>query len=192
MYVCIYCSVGKIPEFIPQNHHFYKYVRGLEYVLTTLALVIEEKQQQKPPDWRLDKWLHQQSTSCTSMLTYLQILSTSTKLLQQCLSVPPALKVERWRCRGLLELIDWVISGPPMTRIQTMRDGEWGKHKILTSDLIVVYIHMYIFTDETTHRDVHTCTHIYELRHMKNEIVTQGWKVTLVKVPQVYESSIQN
>lgn len=27
---------------------------------------------------------------------------------------------------------------------------------------------------------------------MKNKIVTQGCKVTLVKVPQVYESSIQN
>lgn len=63
---------------------------------------------------------------------------------------------------------------------------------ILTFDLIVVYVHLYIFTDENTHRDACACTHIYELRHMKNKIVTQGCKVTLVKVPQVYESSIQN
>lgn len=97
-----------------------------------------------------DKWLHQQSAWCTNMWTYMQILSTSKKVLQQCLSVPPALNMERWRCQGTPGA-HWLSHPRPINDPDSNYEGQW----LRKTHNIDLWPHCCI------HSHAHTHTHIW-------------------------------
>lgn len=160
---------------------------------TTLALVIGRETTTKTP--RLET---RQMTASAKHLVHkhVNLHATSQYLYKAITTVPVCTSsTEGWETKvSGTPRAHWLSHPRPINDPDSNYEGRWMR-KTQNTDLwphCCIHSHVHLYWWKYTQRCVcmHIRIHIYELRHMQNKIVTQGRKVTLVKVPQVYESSI--